>query len=41
MRTFDLQALDPKKAWTETHYNTPTLSDMYVRITEADWSLLE
>jgi len=40
MRRFDLQVLDPKKAWEETHYGTPTLSNMFIRITEADWSVL-
>ncbi|KAK0649132.1 cytochrome P450 [Cercophora newfieldiana] len=40
MRRFDLQVLDPKKAWKVAHYTTPTLSGMFIRITEADWSVV-
>ncbi|KAK0620117.1 cytochrome P450 [Immersiella caudata] len=38
MRRFDIQVLNPRNAWTEAHYGTPTLSDMHIRITEADLS---
>ena len=36
MRRFDFQVVNPRHAWDEAHYLMPQVSNMMVKITEAD-----